>query len=507
MVVPIILSRARIGMEAPLVRVETHLANGLPAFNLVGLPEAAVRESRERVRCAIQNAGFEYPSRRITVNLAPADLPKEGTRFDLAIALGILAASGQIEAARLEALECIAELALTGELRGVPGLLPAAVAARDAGRVLMLAPANQLEAGLVHGLTAYAPAGLRELFGHLSGTSLLTRCPPQVWLDTERSGLDLQDVRGQLQAKRALEVAAAGAHSLLMMGPPGTGKTMLARRLPTLLPRLAEQAAFESACLWSLSGRPVSELSWRRPPFRAPHHTASAAAVIGGGRIPQPGEISLAHHGVLFLDELPEFSRAVLESLREPLETGTVALSRAAARAEYPARFQFVGAMNPCPCGHAGDGSERCECTPDQVRRYRHRLSGPLLDRIDVHVEVARSRDPHHGASGVGEPSEVVRERVAAARASQLARQGKANAWLNEAELRRVAVLTVADRQFIDQAFERLGFSARAYDRILKVARTIADLAGRGALQRDDLTEAMGLRRFDLRPTPIHCVR
>ncbi|HET7656083.1 MAG TPA: YifB family Mg chelatase-like AAA ATPase [Luteimonas sp.] len=492
----IVHSRARAGVHAPAVRVEVHLGGGLPRMAIVGLPEAAVRESKERVRAAIQCAQLEFPARRITVNLAPADLRKEGGRFDLAIALGILAASGQLPVAALRDVEVLGELALTGELRAVDGVLPAALAAASAGRGLIVPEANGPEAALARGVQARTARTLLEVCAGLDGRKTLpVAVAPQ---PVAHAGPDLADVRGQARARRALEVAAAGAHHLLFIGPPGCGKTLLASRLTGILPAASEAEALESAAIASVSGRGLDPARWRQRPYRAPHHTASAIALVGGGPDSRPGEISLAHNGVLFLDELPEWGRHSLDVLREPLESGTVTVSRAARQHEYPARFQLVAAMNPCPCGWAGDPSGRCRCTPDIIARYRGRVSGPLMDRIDLHVEVSRLPPSElRPDAPPGEPSDAVRARVLAARERQHDRAGKPNARLGQRETGRHCRLSAGDQLLLERAIEQLQLSARAMHRILRVSRTIADLDGSDAIATAHLTEALGYRQAD----------
>jgi magnesium chelatase family protein len=495
-----VLTRAQFGLEAPLVRVEVHCGAGLPQFAIVGLAETAVRESRERVRAALAHGGFEFPAGRVTVNLAPADLPKEGGRYDLAIAVAILAASGQVPATGLEKTEHYGELSLSGELRPVRGLLVAALHAVRDGRRLVVPTANAEEARIARGACVAAAPTLAAVRNAYCGGAGLEFRTGGVLPAARAEAPDLADVRGQAAARRALEVAAAGGHSVLLTGPPGAGKSMLAQRLPGLLPPLADEAALECAMLHSLS-RPLPPLAeWRRPPFRAPHHGASAAAVIGGGGRLRPGEISLAHHGVLFLDELPEYRRDVLEALREPLETGSVSIARAAWSGQFPARFQLVAAMNPCPCGFAGDANGRCRCTPPAIRRYAARISGPLLDRIDLHVAVPRLEYAALApAAAASEPSEAVAARVRAARERQTPR-GTLNAMLAAKPLAAACGLGWREHGLLDTASRRLGLSARACHRILRVALTIADLAGLERVGMEELSEAIGYRRFDREP-------
>ncbi len=489
----IVNSRAQVGVEAPSVTVEAHLANGLPALTLVGLPEAAVKESKDRVRSAILNCGFEFPARRITLNLAPADLPKDGGRFDLAIALGILAASGQIAPDSLSSLECLGELALSGALRPVRGVLPAALAARASGHTLVVPRENAEEACLASGLTVLAVDHLLQLAAHCAGRETLQ---PYQALGLARQSEpypDLADVQGQLAAKRALLIAAAGAHNLLLIGPPGTGKTLLASRLPGLLPPLDEEAALEVAAIHSLASSTPLE-RWPQRPFRQPHHSASGPALVGGGSRPRPGEITLAHQGVLFLDELPEFDRKVLEVLREPLESGQIVIARAHDKVRFPARFQLVAAMNPCPCGYLGDPGGRCRCSSEQLQRYRSKLSGPLLDRIDLHLTVAREATSLASRPAPQDSSARAAALVAQARQQQLQRQGCANAYLDLDGLRRHCILESADQRWLEIACERMGLSLRAAHRLLKVARTLADLESAADIGREHLAEALQYR-------------
>lgn len=491
-------SRALSGVHAPPVEVEVHLANGLPNFCIVGLPEAEVKESRDRVRAAIQTSQFEFPSRRITVNLAPADLPKDSGRYDLPIALGILAASGQIPNKALDQYEIAGELALTGDLRAIHGALAMAIgiyhqhgAHRD--RQLILPAACAAEASLLEQAKILPATSLLQVCAHLSGRSKLTpllRQVPVAAVDLP----DFRDVKGQLYAKRALEIAAAGGHSVLMSGPPGTGKSMLASRFASILPRMTEQEALESAAIQSLNGQ-FKPQSWAQRPYRAPHHTASAVALVGGGGTPRPGEISLAHNGVLFLDELPEFDRKVLEVLREPLESGHITISRAARQADFPARFQLIAAMNPCPCGYLAHHSHRCRCSPDKIHRYRAKISGPLLDRIDMHIDVAALKQEDLMRAADGEASAVIQARVQRAYEYQMQRQQKTNYALSTPEIQAYCQADQNSLNLLKQAIQKLNLSARAYHRILKVARSIADLQQMPQINSQHIAEAIQFRR------------
>ncbi len=514
----VLRSRALAGVEAPEVTVEVHLADGLPTFTIVGLADTEVRESRDRVRAALQNSGFNFPAGRLTVNLAPADLPKESARFDLPIAIGILAASGQLPLTNLDRYEFAGELSLSGELRSVRAALAIAHAVRtgsSVARAFILPRASAAEAALVPGMCILAADSLLQVVAHLSaagsgvdeassadsGDARETRvlplaspdCPP----DSPQHP-DLADVKGQSQARRALEIAAAGGHSLLMVGPPGAGKSMLAARLPGILPPMTDDEAMEAAAVASLAGR-FERSRWRQRPFRAPHHTASGVALVGGSQMPRPGEISLAHHGVLFLDELPEFDRKVLEVLREPLESGRITISRAARQSDFPCRFQLVAAMNPCPCGYLGHATRACRCTPDAITRYQSRISGPLLDRIDLQLTVGAVPPDLLMNQPAGEDSATVAARVSHARRLQLARQGKPNAQLADGDIATHCQMDGEGTALLHSAIQRLGWSARAAHRALKVARTIADLAAgdnaHSGIGASHIAEAIQYRR------------
>ncbi|MEY4921377.1 MAG: hypothetical protein RLY17_94 [Pseudomonadota bacterium] len=499
----IIYTRAILGIQAPAVTVEVHISNGLPGLILVGLPETTVKEARDRVRSALINSGFTFPAKRITINLAPADLPKEGGRYDLPIALAILAASEQIPADKLAQYEFLGELALSGALRRVSGAIPAALASSEAKRRLILPSANNLEIGLIPQGDSWVADHLLAVCGFLQGENTLAQAQPHEATRSWDNNLDLQDIIGQSQAKRALEITAAGGHNLLLLGPPGTGKTMLANRLTGLLPPLTDQEALEAAAINGLLHSNERPDQWRCRAFRAPHHSASMAALVGGGSIPCPGEISLAHNGVLFLDELPEFERRVLDSLREPLESGEIIISRAAAKVCFPARVQLIAAMNPSPSGHYQGVHNRTP--PQQVLRYLAKLSGPFLDRFDLSIEVPLLPAGTLGMQkNLGESSEIVRQRVLQARKTQLDRAGKINAQLDSHEVTEYCYLAPANAVFLEQVLLTLGLSVRAWHHILRVARTIADLAQENNIQKNHLSEALSYRCMDRLLTQLH---
>lgn len=504
MTIAITFSRASFGIQAPQVTVEVHISNGLPKFTIVGLPETTVKESKDRVRSALINSHFDFPSRRITVNLAPAELPKDGGRFDLPIAIGILAATGQIDKSDLDHYEFAGELALSGELRMIKGALPLAIGARNAKRTLIVPMANAPEVALAENLQILPAKHLLDISQHLCKQKPIE---PWHYPACEKAELqkypDFSEVRGQPHAKRAMEIVAAGGHSLLMYGPPGTGKSMLASRLPSILPNLSENEALEVASIASIAKKTFDWASWRNRPFRAPHHSASSVALVGGGTPPRPGEISLAHQGILFLDELPEFDRKVIEALREPLESGTVTISRAAIQAEFPAQFQLIAAMNPCPCGYLGDPSGKCTCIPQSVARYRGKISGPILDRIDLFIEVARVTEGllQPLSNEQNENSTIIKKRVVACRELQFERQNKCNARLQQSEIDLYCALDIENSNFLEQAIKKLNLSARALHRILKISRTIADLEQSQAIEKKHLLEALSFRKFDKLPT------
>jgi len=501
MSISIVHTRAQLGIDAPRVTVETHISNGLPSLTMVGLPEMAVRESKERVRSALINSGFEFPSRRVTINLAPADLPKQGGRYDLAIAVGILLATGQLEGTDAGSCEFVGELALTGELRPVPSILSSAIACRKQGRTLFIAQENREEAGLAQGAEIYGASSINELCQHLKGISKLDPVSIDLTNHYSSNSADLSDVIGQFQARRALEVAAAGRHNLLFYGPPGTGKSMLASRLPSILPALDRDQVVDVASIYSLAGlkREFTELF--STPFRAPHHTASQVSLVGGGSNPKPGEISLAHLGILFLDELPEFGRSVLEVLREPIESREIRISRAQSSVTFPANFQLLAAMNPCPCGYSGHPKIACTDTPQQISQYRRKLSGPLLDRFDLHVEVAsQPGSVLLSKAAPTESSASVYKRVALAREIQLTRQQKLNNELSPDELLTFCALEPETQGLLETAMDKLALSARGAHRVIRVARTQADLQNVEQITISHITEALAYRGLDRQP-------
>lgn len=501
MTLAIIHSRTVYGIQAHLVTIEVHITPGMPGLGMVGLPETAVKESRHRVRCAILNSNFDYPQRRITVNLGPADLPKNSSGLDLPIALGILAASGQLRCSHIECYEYVGELALSGILKPIKGILPLAMATASVNRALILPCINAKEAALIKSLTVYAASDLQAVTNHINNQTQLVRFSTQ-FQQNKQIYACISDIKGQSYAKRALEIAAAGGHHLLMCGPPGSGKTMLASRLPGILPKMPEQHALESASIYSISQQGFQSQYWKKHPFRSPHHTVSQVAMVGGGKVPRPGEVSLAHRGVLFLDEFPQFQRNVLEVLREPLESGEVHISRASGQACFPAAFQLIAAMNPCPCGYYGDLKKNCRCTEDQIQRYRAKISGPLLDRIDLQLLIERvptkillQQNTHEIQT-----SDEIRKRVVQAHQQQWMRYQKSNALLDAKEVMRYCFLQPSDQVLLERAIDQFNLSVRSVHRILKVARTIADLALVADIKTIHLTEALSYRFTDKIP-------
>lgn len=497
MTLAITYSRACIGIQSPIVTVETHLSKGLPALSMVGLPETVVKESKDRVRSALLNSGFEFPDGRITINLAPAELRKEGGRFDLAIAIGILAASKQIPNKSLSSFEFAGELALSGELRPIQGMLSFGIATKNEGRTLIISHQNAAEAALIKDLAILPANHLLEVSAHLLGRTPLQEYVPQAEIHPTFEYPDLNQVKGQHQAKRALEIAAAGQHSVLFMGPPGIGKTMISHCLPGILPCMPDEEALELAAIQSIYRNKLNTSSWRKRPFRTPHHSASSYALIGGGNPPKPGEISLAHNGVLFLDELPEFKRQTLESLREPLESGSITLSRAGNQIQYPAKFQLIAAMNPCPCGHLNNTQANCHCTSEQIKKYQNRISGPLLDRIDLQLELQPLSSSFLNAHPDGESSAVVAQRVLKARRIQLERCNKYNALLTNNEMQTFCNVDEPGRDYLQRAIEHMKLSPRSYTKILKIARTLADLEEYSSIDLKHIQEAILYRSLE----------